>query len=71
YSPFPRPSMKLTDKSPLWKWREIVEWLYLHQLIHEKEWIEEALFLENINLALELRHTNKYKIQKDLLAKLK
>ena len=29
--PFPKPVMKLSDRSPLWKWHEIAEWLYRNQ----------------------------------------
>lgn len=67
--PFPKPSMKLTDKSPLWKWREIVEWLYFHQLIKEKTLLNRAIFLETINAVLELRNAGDRKVCKDLLKK--
>lgn len=50
--PFPRPVIKLSEKSPFWKWREVVEWLYENKLITEKEEIENALFLETINSVL-------------------
>lgn len=53
--PFPQPFMKLTDKSPLWKWKEITEWLYVHNLIKEKQIVENAIFIENINAALDER----------------
>lgn len=56
--PFPQPRMKLADKSPLWKWNEIVEWLYYHNLIKEKEPLDRAIFLENLNAALEERDNN-------------
>ncbi len=53
--PFPKPIMKLSDKSPFWKWREVIEWLYESNYIKEKEQVENALFLETVNLILEER----------------
>lgn len=52
---FPKPIMKLSDRSPFWKWREITEWLYCNELI-SKNAVEEAEFLENINFVLEERN---------------
>jgi len=51
---FPKPLMKLTDRSPLWRWREITEWLYDNRLIDKQE-VEKAEFLEDINAVLEER----------------
>src|SRR3990167_1415856 len=44
---FTEPFMKLADKSPLWRWKEIVEWLYLHKLITQKQIVDNAMFIEN------------------------
>lgn len=66
---FPKPIMKLADKSPLWKWREIVEWLYVNKLIKE-EWVKNAVFLENLNAALEERDSKVRKYRHGLLRKL-
>lgn len=68
--PFPPPTMKLTDKSPLWKWREIVEWLYFHNLIKEKELVEKAIFLEHLNAVLDERDEYVRKMRKNLLGKI-
>lgn len=51
---FPKPIMKLTERSPFWKWREIVVWLYNNELIDKQE-VEKAEFLGDINAALEER----------------
>jgi len=51
---FPKPIMKLSDRSPFWKWREIAEWLYKNKLIDKQE-VEKAEFLEDINAVLEER----------------
>jgi hypothetical protein len=53
--PFPAPAMKLAEKSPLWKWREIVEWLYFHNLIKEKSLLEKAIAIQRLNGVLEER----------------
>lgn len=67
---FPNPVMKLTDKSPLWKWREIVEWLYKHRLVQEPELLVEAKFLEHVNAALEERDGSVRKYRNHLIKKL-
>lgn len=53
--PFPKPIMKLSAKSPFWKWCEVVEWLYDNSLIKEKEEVDNAYFLETMNAILEER----------------
>jgi hypothetical protein len=68
--PFPQPLMKLADKSPLWKWKEIAEWLYVHNLIQEKQIVENAIFIENINAALEERDKKTRISRKSILEKL-
>ncbi|HLB43117.1 MAG TPA: DNA-binding protein [Gammaproteobacteria bacterium] len=68
--PFPKPIMKLSDKSPLWKWREIAEWLYQNNLIQEKDMIKNAAFLENVNVALEERDIKIKQARHGLLKKL-
>lgn len=55
---FPRPIMKLNQRSPLWRWREIVEWLYQNHILVEKDMLVDAIFMENINIILEERETN-------------
>ncbi len=67
---FPKPVMKLADKSPLWKWREIAEWLYKNKLIQEEAIVADAAFLENVNAALEERDAKRRKYRHDLLKKL-
>lgn len=67
---FPKPFMKLDDKSPLWKWREITEWLFNHKIIKEKEVVLNATFLENVNAALEERDSKIRSYRQGLLTKL-
>jgi len=52
---FPQPIMRLTEKSPLWKWTDVTRWLYQNKIINNETLVEDALFLENINAALEER----------------
>lgn len=68
--PFPLPTMKLADKSPLWRWREIIEWLYFHNLIKEKELIDNAIFIEHLNAALQERDLQTRKCRESILKKL-
>lgn len=44
--------MKLTEKSPLWRWHEVTEWLYLQKMIDDDEIVDNAKFIEHINIAL-------------------
>ena len=68
--PFPQPIMKLSARSPLWKWHDVAEWLYRNHLIAEKETIDNALFIENINAALEERDATIRKIRKKIIKQL-
>jgi hypothetical protein len=45
--------MRLSEKSPLWNWSEVVAWLYDNKIINDKELVEKALFFANINAALD------------------
>lgn len=70
-TPFPKPIMKLSERSPLWRWREIVEWLYRNKMIDNKELLTEAAFLEDIRVVLEERWNKKIRTsRKTLLQKL-
>lgn len=67
--PFPKPIMKLSDRSPFWKWSEIIHWLYQNHLIEDEEMVVNALFLENLNAVLEERHIKIRKLRQALLKK--
>lgn len=69
-NPFPKPIMKLSERSPFWKWSEITEWLYKNHLIKEKEIVKQAEFLENMNAVLAERDLQTRKSRKNLLKKL-
>lgn len=65
--PFPKPIMKLSDRSPFWKWREVIEWVVDNNLNEDKEKIAIAIFLEDINAALEERDTNRQRARQSLV----
>jgi predicted DNA-binding transcriptional regulator AlpA len=67
---FPHPAMRLTEKSPLWKWNEVTEWLYDQKIINDKTLVENALFFANINAALDERDCKTRKIRHHLLERL-
>ena len=70
-TPFPVPVMKLHSRSPLWRWHEIVSWLFNQKIIEEKNLVEEAEFIEDINVVLEERENkNILENRKNLLEEL-
>lgn len=68
--PFPKPVMKLWFKSPFWKWIDIANWLYSNHFINEKEIVDNAVFIENLNAVLEERDEKTRKFRNTLLKKL-
>jgi hypothetical protein len=50
---FPTPIMRLSEKSPLWQWNEVVIWLFKNNIIKDKKIVDDALFFSNINAALD------------------
>jgi len=50
--PFPNPLMKLDDKSPLWRWYDVAQWLHQHEQVDDPNILTNALFFEAINAAL-------------------
>jgi len=69
-NPFPNPVMKLTEKSPLWRWSEVTKWLYQNHQIKDSQIVDDAIFIENINAALEERDAKIRKSRRTLLKKL-
>lgn len=50
---FLKPIKELSDKSPLWKWREIAEWFYQNNLIQENRIVDNAA---SVGFSLHARH---------------
>lgn len=69
-NPFPKPVMKLTEKSPLWKWSEVAQWLQKNNQLEDPQIVDDALFIENINAALEERDAKIRKSRTAILKKL-
>lgn len=67
---FPYPIMRLSEKSPLWNWYEVVKWLYDNKIIKNKSFMEEASFFANINAALEELDKKMRKERHSLLARI-
>lgn len=67
---FPRPFMKLTEKSPLWKWTEVTEWLYINKIKNEKALVNDAHFIDDLNDVLVYRDKKVQKKRIHLLEKL-
>lgn len=69
-NPFPAPIMKLSEKSPLWRWSDIVEWLYQQKKISDSEILDRAKFIANLNFVLIGRDKKSKLHQKKILKKL-
>lgn len=52
---FPKPVLKISDKSPLWRWTAVAEWFYKQGKIKDHRVIDDANIVEDINAVLELR----------------
>lgn len=67
---FPRPVLKIANKSPLWRWSSVAEWFYQQGKISDPNIIDSAHTVEDINAALELRDTPSFKHRKKILKEL-
>jgi transcriptional regulator with XRE-family HTH domain len=70
-NPFPSPVMKLTAKSPLWRWYDVLEWLYQQKKISDVALLEHAKFMEHLNLVLFQRNIGEKKYREKIIKKLK
>lgn len=52
---FPKPVLKIANKSPLWRWSAVAEWFYKQGNIKDHGVIDDANIVEDINAVLELR----------------
>ncbi|MFO1257123.1 MAG: hypothetical protein U1E78_01680 [Gammaproteobacteria bacterium] len=67
---FPPPVLKLSEKSPMWRWYSVVKWLNDQNIIQDNEIVERAKFVENINAVLEERDPEIKKYRHCILDKL-
>lgn len=68
--PFPNPISKLTEKSPMWRWYDVVKWLHQNELIKDQKVVDLAMFIENINAVLGERDPEVQQYRHQILTKL-
>lgn len=68
---FPKPILKIANKSPLWRWSSVAEWFYQQGKISDHAVIDDANVIEDINAALELRNKKSFAHKKAILHELK
>lgn len=64
---FPKPILKISNKSPLWRWSSIAEWFYQQGKITDHDVIDNANTVEDINSALELRNKKAFTHRQSIL----
>ncbi|MDP3559071.1 MAG: hypothetical protein Q8R79_01790 [Legionellaceae bacterium] len=68
---FPKPVLKISNKSPLWRWSTVAEWFYKQGKIQDHTVIDDANIVEDINAALELRNKKTFNQRTKILSELK
>lgn len=53
---FPKPILKIANKSPLWRWSAVAKWFYKQRKIKDHEVIDFANVIEDINAVLDSRN---------------
>ncbi|TDS95675.1 hypothetical protein EDF78_103133 [Rahnella sp. BIGb0236] len=65
---FPTPVQRLKGNSPLWRWKDVADWLVREgRLANDAPQVQNAVILENINLALQLRSVSDARQVRDFL----
>ena len=67
---FPKPILKISNKSPLWRWSAVAEWFYRQGKISDYSVIDSATIVEDINAALELRNKKSFAHKRAILHEL-
>jgi hypothetical protein len=67
---FSHPVMRITEKSPLWNWCDVAQWLYTNKIIKNKGFVDNTIFFANINAALEERDRKTREIRSNLLKRI-
>lgn len=67
---FPKPMLKISNKSPLWRWSSVAEWFYQQGKINDHSIIDSANVVEDINAALELRNKKSFAHKRAILNEL-
>lgn len=69
-NPFPNPVTGLADKSPMWRWFDVVKWLHQQQIVDDMTMLESARFIESLNAVLGERDPDTQAYRKRLLRQL-
>ncbi|MDF1761370.1 MAG: hypothetical protein P1U40_12625 [Coxiellaceae bacterium] len=69
--PFPNPISGLADKSPMWRWLDVVKWLHQQQLVDDITMLESARFVESLNAVLTARDSDTQAHRQHILQQLK
>ncbi|MGQ3890319.1 helix-turn-helix transcriptional regulator [Legionella sp. CNM-1927-20] len=67
---FPKPILKIANKSPLWRWSAVAEWFYKQGKIKDHNVVDFAIIVEDINAALDLRNKDSFEHKRKLLNEL-
>ena len=67
---FPKPVLKIVNKSPLWRWSSVAEWLYQQGKIRDHHIVDYANIVEDINGALELRNKDSFEHKRKIFNEL-
>lgn len=68
--PFPPPVLKLSEKSPMWRWYLVVKWLQAQNIIQDPKMVDYAKFVENLNAVLDERDPEIKRYRHEILNKL-
>lgn len=64
---FPRPLLKVDNKSALWRWLDVAVWLLQYKKLTDKKIVEEAKVIDAFNTALLIREPQHFKTARQLL----
>ena len=67
---FPKPILKISNKSPLWRWSTVAEWFYRQQKIKDHDVVAFAKIIEDINAVLDSRNYEVSLHRKEILKEL-
>ncbi|MHB1947597.1 MAG: helix-turn-helix transcriptional regulator [Gammaproteobacteria bacterium] len=67
---FPQPIMRLTEKSLLWSWSEVTNWLHENGIIKDVKLVESARLIANINAVLKESDETTREFRQKLMSKM-
>jgi transcriptional regulator with XRE-family HTH domain len=69
--PFPKPVRNLNNKSPLWRWYDVTQWVYQQKQVKDSKIVDEARFFEAIDSVIYAQDNETKKQSEKLSKKLK